>query len=212
MKKIMFLAVIMLILCGCSNIHKMSIDDITSNSLNGKMIKPNMIREGYKFYKPALMSSIESTKYNEVLRCKDYKYYLYVDLVSYYNKKNFEYEENDISYYSRQIKHKKKVGYIEINEISDDQYLIEIMYNYAKIEVKVDRKDINEAISYSLSVLTSIRYNDKIIENIMGEDVLNNHEESVNIFNTVGSEKNHLEYVEDSKYDKDIIPDMDLVS
>ena len=190
----------------------MTIDEVKNNSLNGKMIKPNSIRVGYKFYKPALMSEVESTLYNEIFRCNDFTYYLYVDLVSYYNKTNINYEENDISYYSKVIKNGKKYGYIEINEIDDNQYLIEIMYNYAKIEVKVDKDNINQAISYSLSILTSIRYNDKVIENKMGKDILSNHEESVNIFKTVGNENNRLKYVDDSKYDKDVIPDMDLVN
>ena len=212
MKKILILAVMMLTLCGCSNVRKSSIDTITKNSLNGKMIKPNEVRVGYKFYKPSLMSVTNSTKYNEVLRCNEFNYYLYVDLVSYYNKADITYDENDISYYSKKISHKNKKGYIEINEIKDNQYLIEIMYNYAKIEVRVDEKHIKEAVSYSLSVLTSIRYNDKVIENTMGKDAFNGTEETVNIFKTVGSEKNHLQYVEDSKFDKDVIPDMDLIN
>ena len=212
MKKICILVVTALILCGCSNVNKMSVDKIKDNSINGKYAKPNTVRVGYKFYKPALMSVTKSSKYNEVLRCNDNNYYLYVDLVSYYNKTDINYEENDMSYYSKKIEHKNKKGYIEINEIKDDQYLIEIMYNYAKIEVKVDERSIKEAIAYSLSVLTSIKYNDKVIENTMGKDVLTHGEEKVSIFETVGSEKNHLKYVEDSKYDKDVIPDMDLIN
>ena len=212
MKKILILVLTVFLLCGCKNINKMSVDDIKDNSIKGKAAHPNTIRVGYKYYKPELMSIIKSEDYNEVLRSNDIYYYLYVDLVSYYNKKNNTYEENDISYYYKKIDTKKKKGYIEINEIKDNQYLIEIMYNYAKIEVMVSKKNINSALAYSLSILTSIKYNDKVIESTMGKSVLSAGEEPIDIFKTVGNDKKTLKYVEDSKYDKDVLPDMDLVN
>ena len=212
MKKIFILILFMLLLTGCKSVNKMNIDEIKNNSLNGKAAHPNTIRVGYKYYKPGLMSIVRSENYNEIIMNNDTNYYLYVDLVSYYNKTNSDYEENDISYYSKKIEHKKKKGYIEINEIKDNQYLIEIMYNYAKIEVMVNKANIKTALAYSLSILTSIKYNDKVIESTMGKNILSVHEESVNIFKTVTSERNTLKYVEDSKYDKDVLPDMDLVN
>ena len=213
MKKLFLCAVMILLVCGCSNINKMSIEKITSNSVNGKSLYGNVVRIGYKYYKPALMSVVSSTKNNEVLRSSDYYYYLYVDTVSYINKTNTAYEENDISYYSKKIEHKKKQGYIEINEIKDNQYLIEIMYNYAKIEVMVDKKNIKEAVAYSMSILTSIKYNDTVIKNKLDTHVLSSYEETVDIFKTATNKKsNYLKYVEDKTYDKDVIPDMDLVN
>ena len=212
MKKTFILVLFMLLVCGCKNIYKMSIDEISSNSINSKKAHPNIIRVGYKYYKPLLMSIIHTDNYNEILRNDDTNYYLYVDLVSYHKKVESNYEENDISYYSHAINTENGKGYIEINEIKDNQYIIEIMYNYAKIEVVVDSKDINKAVAYSLSILTSIKYNDKIIENAMGKNVLSYHEEAVNIFKTKSTEKNTLKYVEDSQYDKDVLPDMDLVN
>ncbi|MBR5662986.1 MAG: hypothetical protein IKX00_05040 [Bacilli bacterium] len=213
MKKLFLCAVMIFLVCGCSNINKMSIDKIASNSVNGKTSHPNVVRIGYKYYKPQLMTIISTTKNNEVLRSNDYLYYLYVDTVSYLNKTNTSYEENDISYYSKRIMHKKKLGYIEINEIKDNQYLIEIMYNYAKIEVMVDKDYIKEAVAYSMSILTSIKYNDTVIKNKLDTHVLSSYEETVDIFKTATTKKNnYLKYEEDKTYDKDVIPDMDLVN
>lgn len=212
MKKVILCAVILFLVCGCKNINKMKIDEITLNSLSGKTSYSNVIRIGYKYYKPAMMSIISSSNNNEVLRSEDNLYYLYVDTVSYLNKKNNTYEENDISYYSKQIKHGKKQGYIEINEIKDNQYLIEIVYNYAKIEVMVEKSYIKVAVANAMSILTSIKYNDTVIKNKLDSHILSSYEESVDIFKTTTKSNNHLKYVEDKTYDKDVIPDMDLVN
>lgn len=212
MKKHFILAVLIIFLCGCTNINKSSIKKITDDALNSKHIHTNMVRVGYKYYKPLQMSVIETSNYNETLRSDDILYYLYVDIVSYYNKTNNDYVENDMSYYSKIIKHDKKTGFIEINELKDNQYLIEIMYNYAKIEVIVDKKKMNEAIAFSLSILSSIKYNDVVINNKLGQDVFSTYEENFNLFQNETKDSNTLKYVEDSRYDKDVIPDMDLIS
>lgn len=214
MKKVLLCAVILLLVCGCKNVNKMSINDITSNSLSGKKSYGNVIRIGYKYYKPALMSIISTTSNNEILRSEGHLYYLYVDTVSYLNNTNSEYEENDISYYSKKINYKNNSGYIEINEIKDNQYLIEIMYNYAKIEVMVEKSYIKVAVANAMSILTSIKYNDTVIKNKMDSHILSSYEETVDIFKTVNknSSNKYLKYVEDKTYDKDVIPDMDLVN
>lgn len=212
MKKLVLCAVILFLVCGCKNINNMSIDNIISNSLEGKVAYTNVVRLGYKYHKPSLMSIISTSNNNEVLRSEGNIYYLYVDTVSYLNSTNNEYEPNDISYYSNKIEYKKKLGYIEINEIKDNQYLIEIMYNYAKIEVVVDKQYIKEAIANSMSILTSIKYNDTALKNEVDSHVLSSYEETVDIFKTVSKKDNYLKYVEDKTYDKEVFPDMDLVN
>ena len=212
MKKHFILAVMILILCGCSNINRSSIEKITNDALDSKRDFTNTVRVGYKYYKPQQMSAIETTDYNEILRSNDNFYYLYIDIVSYYNKTNNDYEENDLSYYSKKISHKDKSGYIEINELKSNQYLIEIMYNYAKIEVMVDKKSINEAVAFSLSILSTVKYNDIVINNSLGKDVFNTYEETVDLFKKDKKDNNTLKYVDDVRYDKDVIPDMDLVN
>lgn len=214
MKKFVLCVVMIFLLCGCTNIEKASIDKIATESLNGKALDSNVVRIGYRFYKPSNMSIIDSSNNNEVLRSDDNLYYLYIDTISYLNQTNQNYEENDISYYSKKISHKNKNGYIEINEFNDNQYLIEIMYNYAKIEVMVERDYINEAVAYSMSILTSVKYNDTVIKNKLDSHILSSYEETVDIFNKASNDtnSNYLKYIDDKTYDKDVIPDMDLVN
>jgi len=212
MKKYFILVVLFLFLCGCKNVNKISIDEIVNDAVSSKRINTNTIKVGYKYYKPAQMSVIKSFDYNEVLRSNGSNYYLYTDVVAYFNKAENTYKENDLAYYSKRIDYKDKTGYIEINEYKSNQYLIEIMYNYAKIEVMVEKKNINVAVSYVMSILSSIEYNDVYISSALGTDALNTYEESINIFETKGSEGSTLKYVEDSHYDKDVLPDMDLVN
>lgn len=63
-----------------------------------------------------------------------------------------------------------------------------------------------------MSILSSIKYNDVVINNKLGKDVFNSYEESFNLFKSETKDSNTLKYVEDSRYDKDVIPDMDLIS
>ena len=58
------------------------------------------------------------------------------------------------------------------------------MYNYAKIEVIIDEDRINDVVSYAMIVLSSIKYNDEIINNLMGENVLDYKEIDFDIFKT----------------------------
>ena len=73
-------------------------------------------------------------------------------------------------------------------------YLVEVMYNYAKIEVITN--DIKRAISDSLIVLKNIEYNYKIIDSMIGSNTLVYDSK---LF-TLGPEKNtdsFLQYVEE---------------
>jgi hypothetical protein len=74
------------------------------------------------------------------------------------------------------------------------------MYNYAKIEVMVEKDDINSTLLYAISVLKSINYNDSIIANLLQNNVLNYADEDYNIFNTTSKDSNYLNY--DDDYDE----------
>ena len=127
------------------------------------------------------MSVNEIYDFNEVIVSKNYKIYMYVDMVSYYNKVLNEYQINENAYFSSDITYNGISGYLEINSIKD-KYLIEIMYNYAKIELMVDYDYLKEAITNSIVILSTIKYNDEIIENMMDDDLFNFQEEKLNIF------------------------------
>ena len=211
MKKIILIIIILVFTAGCTNINKLSYDDIVNN-ITTMSTKDNIYRTGYSYYLPRGMKVADSTLYNEVIEDANSKYYLYVDVVSFYKKITKEYEINDNAIYSSKINYNDKFGYVEVNLLKNDKYLVEIMYNYAKIEVIVDKSNLNEAMLSIINILKSVEYNDSIIANLMGDDILNFNEEEFNIFNTKGSESNYLTVDNDYKEEEEKIFDPDLIN
>ena len=211
MKKIILIIIILVFTAGCTNINKLSYDDIVNN-ITTISTKDNIYRTGYSYYLPRGMKVADSTLYNEVIEDANSKYYLYVDVVSFYKKITKEYEINNNAIYSSKINYNDKFGYVEVNLLKNDKYLVEIMYNYAKIEVIVDKSNLNEAMLSIINILKSVEYNDSIIANLMGDDILNFNEEEFNIFNTKGSESNYLTVDNDYKEEEEKIFDPDLIN
>ena len=211
MKKVLII-ICLLFITGCSDIRKLSYDDIINN-IATRANKDNVYRTGYSYYLPRGMRVADSTLYNEAITDARYKYYLYVDIVSYYKKVTKDYSVNDNALVSKKLDYDGKFGYVEVNLLKNDKYLVEIMYNYAKIEVIVDKSNLNEAMLSIINILKSVEYNDSIIANLMGDDILNFSEEEFNIFNTKGSESNYLTVDKDAKDEEDTkIPDPDLIN
>lgn len=211
MKKIILIIIILVFTAGCTNINKLSYDDIVNN-ITTISTKDNIYRTGYSYYLPRGMKVADSTLYNEVIEDANSKYYLYVDVVSFYKKITKEYEINNNEIYSSKINYNDKFGYVEVNLLKNDKYLVEIMYNYAKIEVIVDKSKCKEAMLSIINILKSVEYNDSIIANLMGDDILNFNEEEFNIFNTKGSESNYLTVDNDYKEEEEKIFDPDLIN
>ena len=210
MKKILII-ICLLFITGCSDIRKQSYDDIINN-IATRANKDNVYRTGYSYYLPRGMQVADSTLYNEAITDARYKYYLYVDIVSYYKKVTKDYSVNDNALVSKKLDYDGKFGYVEVNLLKNDKYLVEIMYNYAKIEVIVDKSNLNEAMLSIINILKSVEYNDSIIANLMGDDILNFSEEEFNIFNTKGSESNYLTVDNDYKEEEEKIFDPDLIN
>ncbi len=210
MKKHLLLIVFLLLISGCSNVNELSVDQ-TIETFAYKENKTNIYRVGYKYYLPLGMQVDDQTLYNEVITNNKYNFYLYVDVISYLNKTEVGYQKVNDALYSNNFEYNNKYGYLEINNKENDKYLIEIMYNYAKIEVIVDYSDINESIIYAINVLKSIDYNDEVIENNLGNDVINFTDEEYNIFNTTKSDSNYLNYdnnyvkPEEEDFDQDLL-------
>ena len=212
MKKIILIIIILVFTAGCTNINKLSYDDIVNN-ITTISTKDNIYRTGYSYYLPRGMKVADSTLYNEVIEDANSKYYLYVDVVSFYKKITKEYEINNNAIYSSKINYNDKFGYVEVNLLKNDKYLVEIMYNYAKIEVIVDKKDIKLSMISAISILRSIEYNDNIIANLLEDDVLNYAEEEMDIFNTNGNDNETvLIDPDDYKPVEEIVPDTDLIN
>ena len=196
MKKLFLLVAILFVLTGCTCVQSSSIEEILNQSMNSLVDVVNVNRKGYSYYLPRGLNIKFSNDYNEIISDEKYLYYLYVDIVSYNSKIAFNYNANKEAYYSASLANNEQKGYIEINNYENDQYLIEIMYNYAKIEVIVYERDINKCVAYAISILTSIAYNDNVIENYLGDDIFLSSEEAYDIFEIVGSD-NYLQFTDE---------------
>jgi hypothetical protein len=201
MKRLMLLFLILFIITGCSiktininNIEK-TIETIIKNSNN----LVNTASNGYKYYIPKGVTLINSSSFNEILYYNKNYYYLYVDIVSYYNKVEVDYEENEDAYFSKKLDINDKSGYIEITK-KDDYYFIEAMYNYAKIETYVKENDINESLINISYILTSIKFNDAVTKIVLGVSDIETLEEKLNIFVPKRESGTFLDYIEE--YDK----------
>lgn len=212
MKKFLVVLIAILVLSGCSNIQSKDYDTLISEVAGSKYDIVNTYRTGYKYYAPGNMDISNILDYNETLEDSSHKYYFYVDVVSYYNRVIENYEVNPEAYYSKVINYQDKYGYIEINKWKNGKYLLEIMYNYAKIEVIVEESFLKEAVSNAMVILASVKYNNSVLENIVGENVLTSKEIEFNIFETKKSESNFLKVSEEDIYeDNDTVKDPDLV-
>ena len=212
MKKFLVVLIAILILSGCSNIQSKDYDTLINEAASSKYDIVNTYRTGYKYYAPGNMDISNILDYNETLEDSSHKYYFYVDVVSYYNRVIENYEVNPEAYYSKVINYQDKYGYIEVNKWKNGKYLLEIMYNYAKIEVIVEESFLKEAVSYAMVILASVKYNNNVLENIVGENVLTSKEIEFNIFETKKSEQNFLKVSEEDIYeDNDTVKDPDLV-
>ena len=212
MKKIVVLLGILLIITGCTNIKNEDYNSIIQRVVESRFNITNEYRTGYKYYIPNSMSSVDSKDYNEVLATSNYKYYLYVDVVSYYNRILNDYQIDNNAFFSTKITFEDKFGYLEVNKQQNNKYLVEIMYNYAKIEVMVEECDLKQAIANSIIILSSIEYNNEILESIIGDNVLEFNEETFNIFQTKKKESNYLDVEANDIYkEEDQTDDPDLV-
>ena len=74
-------------------------------------------------------------------------------------------------------------------------------YNYAIIEVEVKEKDLRYAISRSSMILSSIKYNDLVIEKNVSEDTTDIVESVYSIPEPKdkNSNKNVLEYIKENE-------------
>ena len=178
MKKILIILCIIFLTSGCCSVVRIDTDNIDniSNvvlSKNNKLY--NRIGKGYKYYKPRGVSYIDTDELNDILYSNGNFYYLYIDAVGYYYKKSLDHKENKDAYYYKKIENDKE-GYIEINK-SKNKYHIEFVYNYAKIEALVSKKDINKVILDASYILSTVKFNDNIIALMLNDEYFTNKEE-----------------------------------
>ncbi len=213
MKKILFL--LLIILCtGCSSLTKKSIEEVIALTTANDLALINTYRAGYKYYLPKGLKMLNHEGSNEFFSMQDIIFYMYVDRVSYFHKTKEDYKEKNDVVYSKSLSRNDIFGYIEIKNASNDKYFIEIMYNYAKIEVIVEKNRMEEVVAYAMSILTSIEYQEDVLKSLMGEDILKSNEVEHNIFESAETESGYLKIVEEyGTYEetKDEIVDPDFI-
>ena len=192
-KLILLLVLTTFVISGCTavRIDTSSIDNIISVVLSKENDLFNRVGKGYKYYIPRGVTYLDTDDLNEKLISEGIYYYLYIDVVSYFYKADIDYVEDEEIYYSKKIEADKN-GYLEIIE-EEDLYHIIFYYNYSKIEVMTTEDKINEVVLNSSYILSTIKFNDQIIELSLEEDYFTNQEEQYVKFENKGTENYYLE-------------------
>lgn len=212
MKKIIFLVTLLIFFTGCTvkNIEDLKKEDVVTEALNNKENAANVAFSGYKFYLPRGTSIVDKREYNSKLLYKGDYYYLYVDIVSYHYNKDFDYDFSNKPYFVKEFVKGGKNGFVEIIEEKDLYHLI-AYYNHAKIEAYVSEKNLNYSVYNSIRLLSSIVYNDIIIDNLIGE-TLDYQEEEYNFFESKREDGDFLDYIEEYDYKtEDKVKDEDVL-
>lgn len=204
LKIISILLIVFILVTGCSvttldnSNYSKNIDTI----LSSKNKSYNQYFEGYKYYVPYNLKFISKEEYNAVLKDKyNNKYYLYVDAISYYYKEKNNYEIDSNAYYSKELNYKDKFGYVQINKIKN-KYLIQYVYNYAKVECYVEKDEINDVLINSSYLLRSIKYNRSILNSLIGEGALSYKEINYTLFDDSSEYEDFLDVVYDNEDDE----------
>ena len=216
MKKLLITLLLSLFfVSGCTivKVSDKSISDIFETILYVDNSLSNTFMDGYSLYLPKGVTVIDKADYN--LKIKDNKnyYYLYVDTIAYYYKTEKTFSEKYDHFFSKKIEYNGKKGFVDIID-NGDYYFISIMYNYTKIEAYVKKEDFNSALMNMSSVLSSIKYNDKVIEGRVGSEKMTIQEERFNIFDSNIENDNFLKYENEYgtyKESTDIGKDNDII-
>jgi len=213
MKKIVILLCLLVFTTGCT-ISKIDVnhrDNMLKVALEQDINLFNRVSKGYKYYLPKGISLLDYKEYNETLYSNSNKYYLYIDVISYHYKIDKKYIANNTLEYSKVLNYNGKLGLLEIQK-QEDKYYILYEYNYAKIEAIVKENEINETIMNMSYILSSIQYNDVVIDSLVGENVLDFKEEKYEIEKPKENENTFLDYVNTyDKYKGEEVEDTDTI-
>ncbi len=204
-KIILLILIVFVMITGCSvttldkSDYSHNVDAILSAN-KGKAY--NTYFEGYKYYLPKELKFLEKEEYNSILLDRhNNRFYLYVDAISFYYKEKSNYDIDKNAYFSKKLDYNNIDGYLQIDEI-DGKYLIQYMYNYAKMETYVDKDEINDSIISMSYLLRSIKFNKKVIASFLDNE-LSYQDEEYNLFDDSSEHESFLDVVyknEDKAY------------
>lgn len=181
MKRILLIILIVLTTTGCMIVENASIDSLIESAVKNKYEIVNKYNGGFKYYLPRELRSVSTDEFNEIIKSKNNDYYLYVDLVAYHNKKTPLIEEDPNIFYSKEFNKGDKVGILNIKEV-EDNYFVNIYFNYSSIEVKCKKSELNNCVSNSLVMITTVKYNDDVIDNLINSNEFSSYEEKIDVF------------------------------
>lgn len=204
-KKCIIICLLTIMLTGCTivRIDTTSIDNILDVILSKDNTLYNRVGNGYKYYVPRGVTYIDSNGTNDRLYSNGIYYYLYLDQVGYYYENSIKFKKDNSKYYSRKLKNGDNVGYVEITDKGNNQYLIEFVYNYAKIEALVPKEDIEETVLNASYILSTIKYNDNVIKLSLDEDFLKTKEDKYDEFSSKKEENDNFLRYDDNEDNKD---------
>lgn len=194
-KVIVLLSIVLLLLTGCS-VQQLHSSDLGSNIkmlLSEEVDLYNTFFDGYKYYVPKGMALVNKEQYNAVFLDKDAnRYYMYIDIISYYHKTQNTYMIDENIHYSNKLDYNGRTGYINIEKI-DDMFYVQFMFNYAKMEAYVSEEDLTSVVNNMCCILRTVKFNDNVLESLIGDNVLSYQEEDFTLFETDKSKNDFLE-------------------
>lgn len=171
------------LLCGCMNneINVNSIDHNISYIISNASKYQNTSGKGFKFYKPRDFSVLENNDFNLILLHNSVKYYLNIDINAYHNSALEMIDESGAEKYFTAFKYNGLDGYLLVKERNDSYFYVKMVYNYSCIEVVVREEAVNDAIVDSAIILSSIKYNDSVIDSLINTDEFASKEKTYEI-------------------------------
>ncbi len=203
MYKKIIVVLCLLLFTGCTNTYYMnnlSYEEILNNATSEVNNLHNTNNKGFKYLLPSGFNITKDDGFNQTLISQNNIYYLNVDIVSYYYKKNLNETKNIDDYYFYSFDKNDSEGYLRIRK-NNDKFFVELCYNYAIIEVEVEESKIKYAVSRGITILNSIKYNDSVIEKQLNDRDLDSKETAYKIPEPKDKteKKNVLEYMDDNE-------------
>ena len=198
-KIIILISIFLLIGCTKININEMNLEEIIDTVINNDNVSLyNTNKKGYRFFLPSEFSIIKDNDFVQQLVSHNNIYYLNIDLVSYYYKNIMQGKEETSDYAFYNFEHNNNYGYLKIRK-NNDYFFVELCYNYAIIEVEVKENELKYAVSRSIMILNSLKYNDLIVEKYIHENDLDSKETVYRIPEPENKDedKNILQYIEE---------------
>ena len=212
-KYLIILIVSLTFITGCTikKVETDSIKNIFDTVLYREKKLSNTFMDGYKFYIPKGVTIVDKKDFNIKFRDNKAFYYLYVDTIAYHYKTNNTFTTNSSNFYSEKLKNNDFEGYIDIEE-TEDRYFIVLMYNYAKIEAYVEKDYLYNALTNMSYILSTIKFNDKVIDDYIGSKGTVSQEEDFNIFDSKKENDSFLTYEKEyGTYKEPIVIDDNIV-